>query len=124
MLSSQDEQAERRRVFAQDQSLPKQTGTYLSHTHDDIHQGRFAAMGPAYVVGSKADIAAAYPAASSAHQTELPPEPPTGYAIDEMPELGPLATDEAQAPDPTSPLAGVGSFSSLPNPASGEATPW
>jgi hypothetical protein len=44
MLSRQEEQAERRRVLANDQRVKEQTGTYLSHTHDDIHQGRFAGV--------------------------------------------------------------------------------
>ena len=105
--SAQDEQAERRRVFAQDQSLRNQGGTMHAHALADAEtpRGRFSAVSNAYVVGSKPDVASAYPAASSAHQTELPPEPPTGYAIDAMPELDP-------GPD-ASPLA-----QSLPNPAS------
>jgi hypothetical protein len=86
MLSSQEEKIERMRVFAQDQSL--RTGTYLSHTHDDIHQGRFAAMGPAVVVGSTQFPN--YPAASAAHQTKLPDEPPLGYRIDDLNPCDPV----------------------------------
>jgi len=102
--SAQDEQAERHRVFAQDQSLRNQGSTFHQHAQADAEtpRGRFSAVSNAYVVGSKPDVASAYPAASSAHQTELPPEPPTGYAIDAMPEL-----------DPGPPLA-----QTLPNPAS------
>jgi hypothetical protein len=78
--SAQDEMAERLRVFAQDQSL--RTGTYLSHTHDDIHQGRFAAIGQAQVVGSSA--VPQYPAAGPHQADPCGPEPPTGYRIDDM----------------------------------------
>ena len=86
MLESQIEQEERRRVFAQDQSLPKQATTFHQFAQADAEtpRGRFAAVDAAYVVGSKADIAGSYPAASSAHQTELPPEPSLGFAIDEL----------------------------------------
>jgi hypothetical protein len=56
--------------FAQEETLPR---------------GRFdAAVPKPHVIGSKAAVASAYPAASAAHQTELPPEPPTGYCIDEI----------------------------------------
>jgi hypothetical protein len=59
-------------------------------------RGRFSAVETSYVIGSKADIAGAYSAASSAHQTELPPENSLGYCIDEMPELEPSVLAEAQ----------------------------
>jgi hypothetical protein len=88
MLSRQEEQAERRRVLANDQRVKEQTGTFLSHTHDDIHQGRFAAIGPAVVVG--ADPVPNYPAAASHQRDPCGPEPPLGYRIDAMPELEPL----------------------------------
>jgi hypothetical protein len=52
MLESQREQEERRRTLQNDVRVKEQTGTFLSHTHDDIHQGRFAAIGPAVVVGA------------------------------------------------------------------------
>ena len=61
------------------------TGTFLSHTHIDDTGGRFAQVNAAKVVGQSPAIAAAYPAASAAHQTELPPEQPLGYRIDAMP---------------------------------------
>ena len=82
MLSSQEEQAERRRVFAQDQSL--RSGTFHQHALAEAQtpQGRFSAHAAATVIGSKSGIASAYPAASAAHQTELPPEPALGYEID------------------------------------------
>jgi hypothetical protein len=97
MLSSQEEQAERRRVLANDQRLKEQTGTYLSHTHSDMG-GRFAAVGAAYVVGSTA--LPAYPAAAAHQRDPVPPENPLGYAIDELEPCS--APPVAQAPDPTS----------------------
>jgi hypothetical protein len=87
MLSSQEEQFERLRVFAQDNSLREKTGTYLSHTHDDIHQGRFAAIGPAVVIGTKAGVASAYPAAAAHQHDPCGPEPALGYSVDAMPDL-------------------------------------
>ena len=41
----------------------------------------------ANVVGSKPNVAASYPAASSSHQVDLPPEQPLGYSVDDMPGL-------------------------------------
>jgi len=122
MLSSQEEQAERRRVFAQDQSLRNQGSTFHQHALADAEtpRGRFSAVSAAHVVGSKAGIASSYPAASSAHQTELPPEPALGYRVDELEPLAPPV--EAQAPGPTSddpsPLGrGVGLLSRIGDPA-------
>ena len=100
MTSKAEEQAERRRVFAQDQSLPKQATTFhqFAQADADTPRGRFSAVSAAYVVGSKANIAASYPAASSAHQTELPPEPPLGF---DNPALE-VSFPSPQAPGPTS----------------------
>src|SRR5262249_46710838 len=83
---------------------------------------RFAAVASATVIGSKPDVATAYPAASSAHQTELPAEEPLGYRIDAMLELEPSSSAEAQATGPTSddpsPLGrGVGLLSRTGDPA-------
>jgi hypothetical protein len=98
MLESQREQAERRRVFA-DQSLPNRASTYNQHAIADAAtpRGRFSAVEASTVIGAKADVAGAYSAASAAHQTELPPEPPTGYRIDELE----VSFPSPQAPDPT-----------------------
>ena len=54
MLSSQEEQAERRRVFAQDQSLRNQGSTLHQHAVADAEtpRGRFSVVSNAYVVGS------------------------------------------------------------------------
>src|SRR5215472_2496030 len=92
MLTDQEEQAEKRRVMLQDADVRNRsrngdTGTFLSHTHIDDAGGRFAAVNAAKIVGQSPAIAASYPAASAAHQTELPPEPSLGFSIDEMPGL-------------------------------------
>jgi hypothetical protein len=99
MTSKAEEQAERRRVFA-DQSLPNRASTYNQHAIADAAtpRGRFTQVEASTVIGAKADIAGAYSAASAAHQTELPPEPPTGYRIDELE----VSFPSPQAPGPTS----------------------
>jgi len=134
VLSSQEEQTERRRVFAQDQSLRDQATTFHQHAvaDADIPRGRFAAVDAAYVVGSKADVASAYPAASAHQADPCGPEPPLGYRIDDL-NLSDPGSDDTQAgpppagPDtgptlaaPSTPLRGasVGPLSSQPNPAS------
>ena len=94
MLTDQEEQAEKRRVLLQDADVRRRqqeqsSGTFLSHTHIDDAGGRFAAVNAAKIVGQLPTIAASYPAASAAHQTELPPEPSLGFSIDEMPGLEP-----------------------------------
>ena len=91
MLTDQEEQTDKRRTLLQDADVRNRSrngdtgSTYLSHTHIDDAGGRFAQVNAAKIVGQSPAIAAAYPAASSAHQTELPPEPSLGYPIDAMP---------------------------------------
>ena len=102
MTTDQEEQAERRRVLLQDADVRNRsrngnTGTYLSHTHIDDAGGRFAQVNAAKIVGQSPAIAAAYPAASAAHQTELPPEPSLGFSIDEMPGLESSAAPPVEA---------------------------
>ena len=103
MLERQIDQAERRavmrndlkvreeqeRVFA-DQSLPNQASTFHQHALADAltPRGRFSAVETSYVVGSKPDVSGAYPAASAAHQIQLPDEPPLGL---DNPALEPSA---------------------------------
>src|SRR5262252_1499224 len=92
MREDQIDQAERRATLENDRRVREQskngdTGTFLSHTHIDDAGGRFSAVNAAKIVGQSPAIAAAYPAASAAHQTELPPEPSLGFSIDEMPGL-------------------------------------
>jgi hypothetical protein len=133
MLSRQEEEADRirtlhndlkvreqqGRVYAQDQSQPRQSGTLHQHAINEasIPLGRFSAISNAQVVGQGAQYSAAGP-----HQHDpCGPEPPLGYRVDALfpdnPALEPSADDEAQAtgptPQPLAPLgeARVGSFS-------------
>jgi hypothetical protein len=103
MLSSQEEKIERMRVFAQDQSVQRQATTMHQFAVADAQtpRGRFSAIDAAYVVGSTPDVAGAYPAASAAHQVELPPEEPLGFAIDAMPEpsTAPPSVEATGEPD-------------------------
>jgi len=114
MLSKQEEEQERREVLENDRKVLEQRGsTYHQHgvaQADELSQGRFAATGAPRVVGSTPNPASQYPAASAAHQTELPPEQPLGYSVDDMPGLEnpagdafsglspPAATGGAEAP--------------------------
>ena len=98
MTTDQEEQAERRRVLLQDADVrnQQQASSILDHAvaaANDTAGGRFAAVNAAKVVGQSPAIAASYPAASAAHQTELPPEPSLGFSIDEMPGLEPSMVD-------------------------------
>jgi hypothetical protein len=109
--SAQEEQAERRRVFAQDQSLPNRASTLHQHAQADADtpRGRYSAVSAAYVVGSTATPQ--YPQASTPFQCDpVPDEPSLGLdnpALEQSPfstaqaSLEPFIT-EAQAPDPTS----------------------
>jgi len=96
MLSSQEEQAERRRVFAQDQSLRNQGGTFHQHAlaEAETPRGRFSAVSAAYVVGSTATPQ--YPQASTPFQSDpVPDEPPLGF---DNPALEPLGLASSSAP--------------------------
>jgi hypothetical protein len=107
MLSSQEEQIERRRTFAQDQSVRAQATTMHAFAQADAQtpRGRFSAVETATVIGSKAGIASSYSACSSALAVQLPDEPPLGL---DNPALEPARPDEAQATDgpagPSAPL--------------------
>ena len=95
--SEQEDQADKRRTLFNDARVRNQsngdTGTYLSHTHDETG-GRFAAIGHAQVVG--AGPVPKYPAASTPWQGPDPvgDEPPTGYDIN---ALEPSAVPPAEA---------------------------
>ena len=108
MLSSQEEQAEHQRVFAENQSLPRQATTMHAFAQADAQtpRGRFSAVETATVIGSKAGIASSYSACSSALAVQLPDEPPLGL---DNPALEPARPDEAQATGdpnvPATPLA-------------------
>jgi hypothetical protein len=78
MLSSQEDQHDRREVQRNDLLLRKQQqqegSTYLAQTHNDTG-GRFSAVGAAHVIGSTP--VPQYPAASAPFQSDpVGPEPP------------------------------------------------
>jgi hypothetical protein len=105
LLSKQEEELERREVLGNDRRVrEQQSSTFHQHAQaqaDEINQGRFAATGVPNVIGAKPTPASQYPAASSAHQTELPPEPPLGYPIGQMPSTPPASVEQlggAEAP--------------------------
>jgi hypothetical protein len=82
-------------------------GTFHQHAVAqslDTAGGRFgAAMGAPTVIGAKPSVASQYPAASSAHQVELPREEPLGFAIDQMP-----IEPSAEAPSVSSSVENLG----------------
>ena len=123
MLSSQEEMEDRRRVLHNDRKV-REGGTFHAFAEADAAtpRGRFSDVNAAYVVGSKPGIASAYPAASAAHQTELPPEPALGYRINDLEPSADLLSSPAEQPGPTSddpsPLGrDVGSLSQSGDPA-------
>jgi hypothetical protein len=91
MLSNQEEEQERRAALENDRKALRERGsTYHQHgvgQADEVNQGRFAAVGAPRVIGSAPNPSSQYPAASAAHQTELPPEQPLGYSTDDIPGL-------------------------------------
>jgi len=121
MLSSQEEQAERRRVLAQDASLRQQQGgsAYIDHYMQEAG-GRFSAHAAATVIGTTA--IPQYPQASAPFQSDpVPDEPPLGLdnpAFDPGPDVSPAQADPTSADaQPVSMTTGVqrtdvGSFSS------------
>jgi len=75
MTTDQEEQAEKRRTLLNDARVRNgDTGTYLSHTHDDTSGGTFASLGAPHVVGSTETPK--YPAAAAHQHDPCGPEPP------------------------------------------------
>jgi hypothetical protein len=92
MREDQIDQAERREVLENDRRVREQQQAQGSTFHaraqaqaGELSGGRFASLGAPRVIGATPNPSMQYPAASSAHQTELPPEQPLGFSIDEMP---------------------------------------
>jgi hypothetical protein len=99
---AQREQAERRRVFAQDQSLPKRATTFHQFAQSDAQtpRGRFTQVDAATVVGANPTID--YPAGPAwcADPGSQCVEPPLGF---DNPALEPaFLASPAQATGPTS----------------------
>jgi hypothetical protein len=104
--SDQEDQAERRRVLANDARVRDQSrdaGTYLSHSHSELG-GRFAITEHQTITGVVSHSPPPLPTNSPWHGSDpVPDEPPLGYRVDAMPELenltGVLGSDDpAQAP--------------------------
>ena len=96
VTEAQRDQIERRAVMRQDASLREQTGTYMSHTHDDA-LGRWREHGAAFVVGSTP--VPNYPAAGAHQADPCGPEPPLSFdnpAL-EPPTLSPSAVQAGDA---------------------------
>ena len=122
--SDQEDQADRRRVLAndarvRDQSRNSDTGTYLSHTHSELG-GRFAVTEHQIITVAVSPAPPPLPPNSPWHGADpVPDEPPLGYRIDAMPEpenltggLGP--DDPAVAPSGGSSAASYGGLVSEP----------
>jgi hypothetical protein len=78
----QREQAERRSVFAPDQSLPNPASTFHQHALADAEtpRGRFTQVETATVIGSKPEAASAYPAAAAHQHDPVPKERTLGLS--------------------------------------------
>jgi hypothetical protein len=101
-LSRQEEQAERRRVFAQDQSTPNQATTMHQFAQADAQtpRGRFTAHEQSTVVGAQPTVN--YPAgpAWSADPGSQCDEPPLGLDNSEPLAVEPAGSSLSQSGDP------------------------
>jgi hypothetical protein len=117
MAGEEIDQAEKRRVLANDLSVLRQQregSTYFQHTHlEDEGGGRFSAINSATVIGTTP--IPQYPELPTnlpSHHDPVPDEPPLGYAVDEMVPLETTAvssscgeaTDSASADAPSAVL--------------------
>jgi hypothetical protein len=115
--TEQDDQAEKLRVTLQDSDWRRQQqdaarasaqgSTFHQFAQiETLPQGRFSAPGAVStprVVGSTPGVAAMYPAASSAHQTELPREEPLGISVSDLdPSTNQLPPPAVEDPGPAS----------------------
>jgi hypothetical protein len=86
VLEKQIDEAERRATLRNDLKVKQereQASTYHAHAQADLEiPGRFGALGKAQVTGTSE--APKYPACSPALAVQLPDEPPTGVAIDQL----------------------------------------
>ena len=117
MREDQIDQAERRATLDNDlKVLRERGGTFFQHglaQANDMAGGRFAAVNTATVTGTTP--IPNYPAASAAHQTQLPDEPPLGF---DNPEL-----ESPTGVPPVSPPVATGDPADAPSSGSGSAPP-
>jgi hypothetical protein len=122
-----EQREQERRVFADDQSLPRPGTTYnqFAQSDADIPRGRFTEHERSTVVGAQPTIN--YPAAAAHQHDPVGQEPALGYRIDEMPALDEPSTVLLSSPvEQTCPMSDaslsplqredVGPFSSHPAP--------
>ena len=88
-------QAERRRILREGTTFHQ----HAQSSANDEAGGRFAATAAPRVVGSTPNPSLQYPAASAAHQTELPREPSLGYSVDQLDPLESPSFAQGQLPD-------------------------
>jgi hypothetical protein len=84
-------QAEKRRIIREQGSTFHQ---YDAVAEASIETGRFSQINAAHVIGSSPNPSSQYPAAAAHQHDPVPPEPPTGYDVNEMPPLEP-STDSS-----------------------------
>jgi len=109
MLEKQIEQWERKATLRNDLKVRQQeqereqATTFHQHAVADAEtpRGRFTAVAQASVIGSKPDVASAYPAAAAAHQIQLPDEPP--LSAYENPGFEPSTVNPSAPVEATSP---------------------
>ena len=104
MAGEEIDQAEKRRVLANDLSVLRQQregSTYFQHTHlEDEGGGRFSAINSATVIGTTPiPQYPELPTNSPSHHDPVPDERPLGYAVNAM---APLEPSVVEAPGPAS----------------------
>jgi hypothetical protein len=99
-MPEESEQAEKRRVLANDISVRCQQGsTFLDHTHIDDAGGRFGVVNEATIIGRDGPLAyPQLPESSPWHSDMVPPEPSLGFRVDAMPKLESPAAEHGVSP--------------------------
>jgi hypothetical protein len=99
MTSHDDEQKLRKETAENDRRLREQERAATMHefamSEASLDLGRYSAVSKQSVIGGEPDVAAAYPAASAAHQVQLPPEQPLGVDINSVEPCGTAVEIEA-----------------------------
>jgi hypothetical protein len=120
MLSSQDEQEERRRVALQDADLRRrqqqaQGGTFFAHgvaQANELSGGRFGATGVPTVTG--ATPVPNYPTAGAHQSDPVGTEPPLGFSVDQVEPIESSAVSLLSAEDTGAPAGAISSSENLP----------
>ena|SRR6516162_9598936 len=118
MLTSQEEQEERRRVALQDADLRRQQqqgATFFQHGVSqaaELSGGRFGALGTPTVTG--ATPIPNYSAAGVHQGDPVGTEPPLGYSVDQVEPIGPSAVSLLPAEQTDAPAGATSSSENLP----------